>query len=306
MPCGNVRRGNKEIVAADGLTEHPALKDGVFTFQITGIAAEDGTPAPMPQTDTTTNQNGEVKFGPIEFTMENVFGATPATQDVTVEEEQTAEEAIVEGETTTAEGKAEAVAGEEAAVTGGETVTAGVTNADEGIELQTAGRTKTFTYTIKETEGSVLGVDNDTTVKTVTVTVTDEGDGKISVKAAPDESADTGNDFTFTNVYNVDPKDSSLTGDGGFKITKTLTGRDMAQGEFAFRLKEQNGDWWTAPTNPAPGAAGTAGQFPLENGAVRLVTDLRQTEERPGADPAAMSLAFQRDARRYDGGFRLY
>lgn len=61
-----------------------------------------------------------------------------------------------------------------------------------------------------------------------------------------------------------------------------------------------------APTNPAPGAAGTAGQFPLENGAVRLVTELRQTEERPGADPAAMSLAFQRDARRYDGGFRLY
>lgn len=62
----------------------------------------------------------------------------------------------------------------------------------------------------------------------------------------------------------------------------------------------------TVPTNPARGAAGTAGQFPLENGAVRLVTELRQTEERPGADPAAMSLAFQRDARRYDGGFRLY
>lgn len=103
-------KGNKVIVAADGLTGHPALEDGVFTFQITGNAAEDGTPAPMPQTTTTTNQNGAVEFGTITFTMENVFGTTPTTQDVTVEEEQTAEETTVEGETATAEGEAEAVA----------------------------------------------------------------------------------------------------------------------------------------------------------------------------------------------------
>lgn len=244
-------KGNKKIVPGEGLTEAPALVDDTYTFEITGNAADDGTPAPMPAENTATNKSGAVEFGPITFTMKNVFGTTQTTQDVTAEEEQTAEETTVEGETATAEGEAEAVAGEEAAVTGGETVTAGVTNADEGIELQTAGRTKTFTYTIKETEGSVPGVDNDTTVKTVTVRVTDEGDGKISVSKKEDAGADKGNDFTFTNVYNVDPKDSSLTGDGGFKITKTLTGRDMAAGEFAFRLKEQNSDWWTAPTNPA-------------------------------------------------------
>lgn len=231
-------KGNKEIVAADGLTEHPALKDGVFTFQITGIAAEDGTPAPMPQTDTTTNQNGEVKFGPIEFTMENVFGATPATQDVTVEEEQTSEETTAEDET----------------------VTAGVSNVNEGIELQTAGRTKTFTYIIKETAGSMAGVTNDPFEKTVIVTVTDEGDGKISVKATPDQGADEGNDFTFTNVYNVVPETSSPTGDGGFTITKTLTGRDMKAGEFEFRLEATDSDWWTAPTNPAA-ADGEAAQI---------------------------------------------
>ena len=120
-----------------------------------------------------------------------------------MEEEQTVEETTVEGETTPAEGEAEAVAGEEAAVTEGETVTAGVTNANEGIELQTAGRTKTFIYIIKETAGSMPGVTNDTSEKTVIVTVTDEGDGKISVVATPDQGADEGNDFTFTNVYNV-------------------------------------------------------------------------------------------------------
>ena len=178
-------KGNKKIVPGEGLTEAPKLTDDTYTFEITGNAAEDGTPAPMPTTVTTTNKNGEVELGPITFTMENVFGTTQTTQDVTAEEEQTTEDTTVEGETTPAEGEAEAVAGEEAAVTEGETVTAGVTNADEGIELQTAGRTKTFTYTIKETAGSMPGVKNDTTEKTITVTVTDEGDGKISVKATP-------------------------------------------------------------------------------------------------------------------------
>lgn len=237
-------KGNKKIVAGEGLTEAPALVNDTYTFEITGNDAADGTQAPMPAETTATNKSGEVEFGTITFTMENVFGTTPTTQDVTVEEEQTTEETTVEGE-------AEETADEE--TTEGETVTAGVTNADEGIELQTAGREKTFTYTIKETAGSVPGVDNDTTVKTVTVTVTDEGGGNISVAATPDKGADKGNDFTFTNVYNVDPKGSSLTGDGGFTINKTLTGRDMAQGEFSFRLQstDDDSDFWTAATNPA-------------------------------------------------------
>lgn len=250
-------KGNKKIVPGEGLTEAPELVDDTYTFEITGNAAEDGTLAPMPEKTTATNKSGAVEFGPITFTMENVFGTTPTTQDVTAEEEQTTEETTVEGE-------AEETTDEE--TTEGETVTAGVTNTDEGIELQTAGRTKTFTYTIKETAGSVPGVDNDTTVKTVTVTVTDEGDGKISVKAAPDEGADKGNDFTFTNVYNVDPKGSSLTGDGGFTITKTLTGRDMAQGEFSFRLQsaDNDSDFWTAATNPAA-ADGEAAEITFGN-----------------------------------------
>lgn len=47
--------------------------------------------------------------------------------------------------------------------------------------------------------------------------------------------------------------------------------------------------------------AGTA-----ETGEVRLVTELRRTEGGGLSDAAALSRAFQRDARRYDGGFRLY
>ncbi len=43
-----------------------------------------------------------------------------------------------------------------------------------------------------------------------------------------------------------------------------------------------------------------------EDGAIQLVAELRRTEGGGLSDPAALSRAFQRDARRYDGGFRLY
>lgn len=263
-------KGNKEIVPGEGLTEAPALVDDTYTFEITGNPASDGTPAPMPQTTTAKNKSGAVEFGTIAFTMENVFGGTASTTTAESEEtttEESADSATAENgeksvvdESATDESLTDEENGDEAtadesskSVKSEKAATAGVTSSDEDVSTQTAGRTKTFTYTIKETDGSVPGVDNDTTVKTVTVTVTDEGNGKISVSKKEAEGADKGNDFTFTNVYNVDPKESSLTGDGGFTITKTLTGRDMAQGEFSFRLQsvDDDSDFWTAPTNPA-------------------------------------------------------
>ena len=182
-------------------------------------------------------------------TEESADSATAENGEKSVVDESATDESLTDeenGDEATADESSKSVKSEKAA-------TAGVTSSDEDVSTQTAGRTKTFTYTIKETDGSVPGVDNDTTVKTVTVTVTDEGNGKISVSKKEAEGADKGNDFTFTNVYNVDPKESSLTGDGGFTITKTLTGRDMAQGEFSFRLQsvDDDSDFWTAPTNPA-------------------------------------------------------
>ena len=54
------------------------------------------------------------------------------------------------------------------------------------------------------------------------------------------------------------------------------------------------------------GTGRAAGGLPGETGEVRLVTELYQAERGEAADPAALSRAFQRDARRYDGGFRLY
>lgn len=96
-------------------------------------------------------------------------------------------------------------------------------------------RTKTFDYTVTES-GEVPGVVNDlVSSRSFTVTVTDNGDGTLSAVS----SEKPGAQFTFTNTYSVKPFDSTLTGEGGFAITKTLDGRDLREGEFEFALVSQ-------------------------------------------------------------------
>ena len=96
-------------------------------------------------------------------------------------------------------------------------------------------RTKTFDYTVTES-GEVPGVVNDlVSSRSFTVTVTDNGDGTLSAVS----SEKPGAQFTFTNTYSVKPSESTLTGEGGFTITKTLDGRDLREGEFEFALVSQ-------------------------------------------------------------------
>ena len=96
-------------------------------------------------------------------------------------------------------------------------------------------RAKTFDYTVTES-GEVPGVVNDpVSSRSFTVTVTDNGDGTLSAVS----SEKPGAQFTFTNTYSVKPFDSTLTGEGGFAITKTLDGRDLREGEFEFALVSQ-------------------------------------------------------------------
>lgn len=106
-----------------------------------------------------------------------------------------------------------------------------------GIATLTAGRTQVFTYTISES-GTVAGVTNEQGTKTVEVTVTDLGGGKLEAEVTSVKT-DEGADFAFTNVYDVNPTTSSLTGKSGFEITKKLTsdtGRKLAKDEFSFQL----------------------------------------------------------------------
>ena len=103
-------------------------------------------------------------------------------------------------------------------------------------------REKEFTYTVTET-GEVAGVTNDPEAsKTFTVTVTDNGDGSISVSSNP-----TDNKFAFVNTYSVkplDPSDPTDLGEDGtapLTISKALSGRTLNDGEFTFVMNGISG-----------------------------------------------------------------
>lgn len=214
--------GNKVIALDDSTLEGPSLADieGAFTFTLTGSEG-----APMPEAASVKNDaQGNVSFGTIVYTMENVFGGE-STDDT------------------------------------------------EGVDAQSAQRQKTFTYTVTES-GTYAGITNDTGTKTVTVTVTDNGDGTISVAKTSDEGAVAG-DFTFTNTYGTDPVPSTPTDPthGGISIKKSLTGRNLNEGEFTFMLRGAS----------APGVADPKGiVFTASNAADGSVNFPEVTFTQPG------------------------
>lgn len=211
---------------------------GKYTFELTGSEG-----APMPAKTTATNDAaGNVSFGEITYTMENVFGAPAAQpeQPAVAEDKADTADAKTAGATdaqadgTDAKADDSVAAESEAKPVEGESA-AKAPAADEPM-VASAPRSKTFTYKVKET-GSVAGVTNDpVATKTITVTVTDNGDGTLSVDKQAESAA---TDFSFTNTYSVKPSESTLTGEGGFSITKMLDGRDLREGEFEFALVSQ-------------------------------------------------------------------
>lgn len=203
--------GTKKLQVAEGLA--PADITGKFTFTVTA----DEAGAPMPERTTATNDAaGNVDFGKIHFTLEDLNRALGVTDDATDKAE--ADEAD--------ETEAEEAEAEEADADA---------NADEPEPAApTAPRSHTFTYTVTET-GSAPGVTNDANAtRKVSYTVTDDGTGHLSVKREGDDGAA----FTFTNTYSVAPTDSSVTDQ--VKTVKRLTGRDLAAGEFTFDLLEDD------------------------------------------------------------------
>ena len=201
--------------------------EGKYTFTLTGSEG-----APMPATTEAHNDaSGNVTFGDITFTMENVFGDT-GVQEAAAADENAAD-----------------VGNDEEAVDSEASGESGAVSNEADVDAQSATRTKEFTYTVTES-GNVPGVDNDAeTSKTFTVTVTDNGDGSLSVKSNPAQGAL----FSFTNTYNVDPEESSPTGEGGITITKNLDGRNLNDGEFTFELVDQNGTTVATGANDANG-----------------------------------------------------
>lgn len=220
---------------------------GKYTFELSGSEG-----APMPAKTTATNDAaGNISFGEITYTMENVFGAPAAKPEQPAVAEDGADTAdaktagATDAQAAEADAKADdAVAAEAEAKPAEDESAAKAAAADEPM-VASAQRSKTFTYTVTET-GSVAGVSNDpVATKTITVKVTDNGDGTLSVDKQAESAA---TDFTFTNTYSVKPSESTLTGEGGFTITKTLDGRELREGEFEFALASQAEDEQTVVT----------------------------------------------------------
>lgn len=199
--------GHKTLEVESG-TNAPDIT-GKYTFTIEGSEG-----APMPEKTTATNDEaGNVDFGTIQYTMENVFGSEPAPLAAETKE---ADEAGAEP----------------------------TDESDKIMPVKSEERTKEFTYTVKES-GNVPGVHNDSD-KTFKVTVTDNGDGTITVNGPKDFA------FEFTNTYRVDPVDYSINTD--LTITKELDGRELKEGEFTFELVGEDKKVVSTAQNSADGS----------------------------------------------------
>ena len=93
----------------------------------------------------------------------------------------------------------------------------------------------TYVYKVSEVKGSIGGVSYDGHEATVTITVTDDGKGKLV--ATPNVV-----DGTFRNTYKAG--EVTLSGDTAIKGRKTLTGHDMTS-RFSFKLAA-DGDYGDA------------------------------------------------------------
>lgn len=95
-------------------------------------------------------------------------------------------------------------------------------------------RAKTFTYTVREVrpdDGSAIaGVSYDGHVATMTVTVTDDGSGNLTA-TTPAIAQASGGDFVNTYTTELD-----YSARAGVRLSKTLSGRAMEAGQFAFTV----------------------------------------------------------------------
>ena len=114
-----------------------------------------------------------------------------------------------------------------------------------GIDMQAAKQLLTRWYTIKEVPGNAGGVTYDSTAYKVCVKLADNGDGTLTIDNIKYYQADgqtelQARDLIFTNRYKA--ADTTLT----VTARKELTGRDLAAGEFTFKLFEGDTEIATA------------------------------------------------------------
>lgn len=144
------------------------------------------------------------------------------------------------------------------------TTNAGIAFTFKAISYTATG---SHAYQVKEVAGQDGTITYSDTVLDVTVNVTDDGSGQLTATANK-----TAADLTFTNTYTPTATTATITG------TKALTGRDLAEGEFFFDLKDADGNVVQTVQN---GADGTFGFAPLQLD--KVGTYVYTVSERAGA-----------------------
>ncbi len=144
------------------------------------------------------------------------------------------------------------------------TTNAGIAFTFKAISYTATG---SHTYQVKEVAGQDGTITYSDAVLDVTVSVTDDGSGQLTATANK-----TAADLTFTNTYTPTATTATITG------TKALTGRDLAEGEFSFDLKDADGNVVQTVQN---GADGTFGFAPLQLD--KVGTYVYTVSERAGA-----------------------
>lgn len=127
-----------------------------------------------------------------------------------------------------------------------------------------------YTYTMRETNGTMLGVTYDTSSFTVTVTVTDDLQGRLQAEVSyPGDVVPT-----FVNEHETLPVEIVLEG------SKELTGRDLKAEEFSFEVRDGDGNVVATAKNGADGKITFSG-FQLEETGVHIfsITEVKGNEK---------------------------
>ena len=218
-------------VAGDSATPaQAATGDGLADNAVDGAANADGS------------GQGAVPVSDDAVGLAAASGAEPAAVDTASGTSDAAPSGNADNQATAPAASVNAVAAANAAT---DNAAASVQSAAPAAQTATV-RSHVFTYTITET-GSAPGVTNDTSVKTVSFKVTDNGKGELTVERVGDETKPT---FEFTNAYSVTPVDSRVTDQ--IPVSKSLVGRELVEGEFLFELVE-NGQVVARGANDAAG-----------------------------------------------------
>ena len=275
------------VISGTKTLEGKTLEDGMFTFQLTPI---DG--APMPQSgNTARNTGGTFAFGAIDYTQTGVYhyqvsevnggeaeyAYDPTVYDVTVtvtdengQLKATADGAENIGFVNRYTPAPVTLTGETAlrahkTLTGrelnegefvfqlkdadGHVVGEAANSADGSVVFAdlTFDQAGQYTYTISEKINGVGGITYDQTVYTVQIHVTDEG-GYLAADVQYYDGQGAGAEVPeFENTYS--PASTAVS----FGASKTLTGRDLKDGEFTFVLKDGDGQTVAEAKNSADG-----------------------------------------------------